>query len=66
MGCQRLRVKLDSRDIQLSESGGLLAYFCGTELRVLVVYGVTDGIWLLRVKLGVPRNIWGFGCGSVI
>lgn len=34
-------------------------------LRVLVVCGVTDGIWLLRVKLGAPRNIWGFDCGSV-
>ena len=29
LGCQSLRVRLDSRDIQLTESGGLFAYFVG-------------------------------------
>lgn len=52
--------KLDSRDIRLTESGGLLAYFHGTELRVLVLYGVTDWNLVVEGQIGSKEYLGGW------
>ena len=61
--------KLDSRDFQLTESGGLLAYFRGTELRVLVLYGVTDWNLVVEGQIGGTKEylgVWLWACYLVL